>query len=526
MTEKSGHVTDLNPSGDNSHPTNKYSRRVVLVLWIIFAALIGYQAVGVFPFTPMNGNAAGIVKGVEMASHGGSFYNGYRYVVQPGTYWILYFLARLLQADVYNLFAALSTICSLGFVIFSALLVSRITGLPTPACALIILLFPEAGAGSYYPNSKAMAAFFATLALYVTSRTRNMYVLFLSGCVLGFAAFIRYSLLLVAPSSLFLLHRGNWKDTIYRTTILAFSTVLVATCAMLLCGVRPADIVCEIQIHGQSASLVGGITPWFDLSIYTCFFGIFLPILMIMGLFLIIKHRQWRLLGIFTFGICGWVYFYYGKVHSPKYMYALIPFFALPIAYFAEHLVEMYERGSSHKFCLVTSLIAIGFFLQFFVGVRIYRPSWAPLPTVAELFSTTVGGRFPRGKIDVPQVVIGAGQIIATGDLHRIASGWFFLPLTWHRWKQSTQVHQENFLKQINESSENLIILTEGWDRQNVLQLLLFRLKFAPMPSGWPESGIMCWTKASRNLYLVLLPDGGAPLPIWFVPTNMPDILF
>ncbi len=528
MTDSSKEVTDHNDSNYNAQISTMLSQRAIFISWIIFAVLICYAAIGVFPLTPMNGNAAGIVKGIEMSSSGGSFYDGYRYVVQPGIYWILYFLARSLQIDVYNAFAALSAICGLGFVVFSALLLNRVTSVPIPICGLIMLLFPEASVGSFYPNSKAVAACFAVFALYAVSRTRNIYILLLSGCILGFAAFIRYSLLLIAPSSLFLLYRGNLKDAIYRTSILALATVLVAASAMALSGVSPADIIREIQIHGQSAASIANINPWFDLTIYMCFFGIFLPILILAGLFLMVKNRRWRLLGIFAFGIAGFTYFYYGKVHSPKYMYALIPFFALPIVHLAAHLMEIHKSDSGHKLSLIMSLIVVGFFMQYFVGVRVYNPSWLELPTVANLFSSTVCGRFPRGKMDAPHVVIGAGQIIATGDLHRLASGWFFLPLMWHKRKQSSQVYQEDFVREIKESSQNLIILTEGWDKENVLQLLLFRLKFVPLPSESPsESGVMRWTKAERNIYLVLLPDGGmTPLPIWFVPTNMPDILF
>jgi len=501
--------------GRSDIPPIVLTKHQVFACWVFFFALFAYLLVGVLPVTPLEGDGVGIAYGVESYKRGGSFLDGYRYPVQAGTYFIVWALSVISGADAYTVFAVLGAFCCVGFVIVTALLLNRITSVPVPICGLIVLLFPEVTAASYYANSKVVGAFLAVSGLYIVSTSRNVTSLVVAGCLLGFASFVRYSVLLVAPASLLLLYRPSWSETVRRTAILALVTLAISSLLLYLGGIDPMDIVKEVQRHSGTAELAERSHAWTNLPSYLAYFGLLMPVLIASGLILIAVQRRWNLIALIVFGTAGFFFFYFGKVHSPKYFYTMTPFFALPVVFLAANWPL--ARTSLRRPCLIglVTVLVVAFFCQYFVGIRVYDRDDFRTPTLVNLFSTSLGGRFPRGKIEKPRFVIGAGQVLPTGDLHRLATGWLFLPLMWHNQKSAARTIEDNFRAYVSQDGDGVTVIAEGWERESVAQYLLITSGFVREQPSPPDSNVSLWKKGRTMLYLMALPDGGSPPEVW-----------
>lgn len=504
----------------------RLTRRQEFALWLLFLVVFAYWEVGVFPLTPLEGDGVGIAYGVESFKRGGSFSDGYRYPVQAGAYFIVWAVSTICGLDAYTAFAWVCAFSCAGFVFVSALLLNWITSVPVPICGLIVLLFPEVCAGSYYANSKVVGAFIAVTALYVACVGRGLFSLVAAGCLMGSASLVRFSVLLVAPASLFLLYRDNWRQAIRRTAIFALVTLAVSGILLYASGIHPAEIVKEVQRHSGTAELVDRAGMWTNLPSYLAYFGVLLPVLISAGVILMLVDRQWRLVGLLIFATAGFFFFYFGKVHSPKYFYTLTPFFALPVVFLAVKRPWVFR--SLPRPCLIGAgaVLAVALFCQYFVGIRIYDRTWFQAPKVVELFSTTLGGRFPRGKLEEPMVLIGAGQVLPTGDLHRLASGWFFLPLMWRNQKLSAQAFEDDFRDYVNRHGDGAAIIAEGWERESVAQYLLLISGFVRDRPPTREDMISVWRKPGTTVYLLALPDGGSPPSVWTPSLSTKELVF
>jgi len=311
------------------------------------------------------------------------------------------------------------------------------------------------------------------------------------------------------------LYRPSWSETVRRTAILALVTLAISSLLLYLGGIDPMDIVKEVQRHSGTAELAERSHAWTNLPSYLAYFGLLMPVLIASGLILMAVQRRWNLIALIVFGTAGFFFFYFGKVHSPKYFYTMTPFFALPVVFLAANWPL--ARTSLRRPCLIglVTVLVVAFFCQYFVGIRVYDRDDFRTPTLVNLFSTSLGGRFPRGKIEKPRFVIGAGQVLPTGDLHRLATGWLFLPLMWHNQKSAARTIEDNFRAYVSQDGDGVTVIAEGWERESVAQYLLITSGFVREQPSPPDSNVSLWKKGRTMLYLMALPDGGSPPEVW-----------
>jgi hypothetical protein len=447
---------------------------------LIFGALFLYGLIGIFPIAPVEGDGVGIANGAAQIAEIGveATTLAYRYNVQSGTYWLTAVVHNLTGAESYTVLALLSALAASVFILLSAALLSHITKIPFSVCGLVLLLFQESFTSGYYANSTVMAAVFLIAAFWVVTLGDKIYLLIVAGVLLGIGAWMRFDVPLVAPAILLLLHRGNWKQTLARTTLVAVISGLVALAAIYLSGSNIQAILSSAGSHRDSLSLIrknfnvllleGG-----DLRSHVAFYTPFLLLLIAIGIFHLVRQRSWLILGIPMLGSVPFYAAYLNAITTPKYLYYLIPFAAL-LALYA--LPEIQSLLSKHTFLgrsilLILLMLFIG---QYIIGWQFSSSARPNLrqsyPSFFPLFSTST----PIKGVERITLVMGAGSSVTTADGRRLLSGIVFAPLFQYDQKSLINIEVGGLKRYIEQQNINpLNILTTQYSSQQVLLNLL-----------------------------------------------------
>lgn len=443
-----------------------------------FLVLAAYQALGIFPVSPVEGDGIGIANGAKQAASVGLGPTplSYRYSVQSGTYALIVMVHKLTGLDTLVAFSLLSAFCAVLFILMSAALLRRIVGYAFPVCGIVVLLFQEVSTGGYYANSTVIAAAFSVLALYILAASDRMYAHIVAGVLLGVGVWMRCDAILVAPACLLLLHGRDWKQTLSRTAIVALTTVLVSTSAIYLSGGSISAILLTTGSYlttdfsatpGLGIPLLGAVTVKSHLS----FFSMCLLFLILLGVLYLVRTRNWHFLGILLLAVIPFYVAMQGKIESPKYMYYLVPFFCVAaLSAFSEIRVATHRKRAFY-------LLAVTFLFvsQYIVGLRLSFASKPyieePYPTLAYLFVTDP----PTEAITRASLVVGSGTLVTSPDGPRLSSGVLYAPLAWYNQKSLLNAELTGFYSYLaNADSTPLHIVAPLYQaRQLVSHVLL-----------------------------------------------------
>lgn len=448
--------------------------------WLLlgFGLFLAYTTFGMLPIEPLEGDGLGIANGAHQLATVGldNTTLAYRYPVQSGTYAVVALLHQIAGVNTYVLLALISAFAALLLVLASAALLHRITGFPVGACGLVLLLFQEAYTTGYYGNSTVVAGFLVIAALWNAAPARGLPRLLLSGLLLGLGIWMRFDAVLVAPALLLLVHRGNWRQTITRTALVAGVTVVVALAALTLSGSSLQNILNSVGGHRELVSGSGGSLMLLennDLRSHVTFFTGLVLLLIGLGCFHLLRTRQWQTLGTICLGTLPLYAAYTGAITTPKYLVYLLPFFACLALYAAPELAALYARHRTLAGLLLAGLCLL-FVMQYVVGWEFSssaRPNLRkPTPTLVRLFSMTT----PLPRIERVTWAIGAGSSATTGDGRRLLSGVLFAPIFQHHLKQQDNAEIAKLRRYLaGNGGDYRILTTEYYSYQLVLHLLL-----------------------------------------------------
>lgn len=457
-------------------PRSASGATLLAISWLAFIILLAYYALGILPIVPVEGDELGIVNGAIQIEQSGlaSRSLAYRYEVQSGTYSAIRFLHRVFSIDVLHAFGWLSGVCSLLFVVLSAWLVSRLLPVAMPLCGIFLLLFQEATASGYYANSTVVAALFSVLALLVVTHSDRLLALIAAGILFGIAAWMRIDVLVVAPATLVLLYKEDWKRAAGKTTIVAGATIAAALATLYLSGGSVEGVLKYSDIHlagtydgtlKLAVPIVGGANA----KSLAGFFSVLLAGLLLLGLIVMAMRRDWRNLLLLVAGTVPFFIYYFGTIVSPKYLYYLLPFFLLASLYPLSYL------NGKRKGAIILVLAAVTFIVQYPLGMRAVfknKPYVAePFPTIA----TIVGIPIAKKNIESLSLVLGSGSVLTTDDGYRLTSGLLFAPVLWHHHKSILEQELDAFKTYFAGLADaERYFLTTGWvSRQTVIHLLL-----------------------------------------------------
>ncbi len=422
---------------ENNISKNSRNRQNILIFCnIIFILLLIYQALGFFPIAPVESDGIGVANGVvEMAQKGlGESQIAYNYLVQPGTYVFVLLFYKITGADPFALYSVLCAIACVCFVILGSMLLNKITCYPIAICGLVMLLFQETMAGGYYPNSTVLAAPFAFLALYITANYRNLFPLLLAGLFMALAGWVRFDAFLVAPACLALLYDQKLKPAILKTMFVAGVTVLAAFLFLYFSGSGFDKILADTgAIKGiQNYSLVAADEKaGLEISHYIKTLIVFFPILLVylscIGFLHIIASRRWKFIMLYIMGVAPSVLAHFTTFDTPKRLYICLPFLALP----ALLSFNLFKQSSQNIRKVLIILGSVIFVSQYVIGLTVSfaNKPWSskPCPQIASLFTW----KPVLKQTNSLSLVLGAGNVIATGDYLRLSSGLFWSPLFW-----------------------------------------------------------------------------------------------
>jgi len=477
--------------------------KVTAAKFLLFTLALAYLSLGFFPNAPIEGDGNGIANGASLMAFQGFGPNefSYRYQTQTGAYVLVVWLHLATGLSTLSAFSWLSAAAMLVFLLTSTAFVHRLTGASLAVCGLALLLFQEIFTGGYYANTTVISAAFLMVAFYCCLSSRRMPVLLLAGCLLGISAWVRFDAILVMPVVILLLQypRATSTNADSAWTLPKTTTGLARFFRVDSQGVwRAAGVLC-------AAALVTSVTIWLSNSSYQAILGaaqghlenepagtsgLGLPLLgssdfksqlsifsllalvmSIAGVAQLLVARKWLLLGIALFGVLPFYTVYWGRMTSPKYLYYLLPFFAILIASALLALPRL--PPAKRNVCLGIGLAL--FLLQYILGIRVGFATKSyiepPVPTFANLLTIEK----PLRTIQNVSLVIGSGTYINTDDGDRLSSGILFSPLVWRVQKQQLLADLANLSHHLAASAaQPLVLMTDQYRaKQLALNFLL-----------------------------------------------------
>ncbi len=485
----------------------KYNHQKLLIFYyILFLGLFAYQALGFFPIAPVESDGIGVANGVvEMAQQGlGKSKVAYNYWVQPGAYVIILFVYKITNADPFAIYSVLSAIACIGFVLIGAMLLSRLTNYPLPICGLILLLFQETLAGGYYANSTVLAAPLAFLSLYITANYRKWGPLFLAGVLMAAAGWIRIDVFLVAPACLVLLYDQNIKQAILKTIFVALVTVVFAGFLLNISGSGFDKILADTEtIKGiQNYSLVAADEKaGLEINHYIKTLIVFFPILIVLmsftGLIHSLAGRQWKIIALCVMGVAPSLTAHFTTFDTPKRLYICLPLLALPPLLCFNYFKE---RAPSTRWVWggLCTLLLVG---QYLIGMTVdfANKPWSskPYPQIAAFFTWKPAVE----QVNQLSLVLGAGDVITTGDYLRLSSGLFWSPPFWFNEKKQF-INNLNILKIYlkNTHPSALKVLATTHEMKQIVNMLLINDGYALVKYIKGEYSLLVWEKNDHSV--------------------------
>jgi hypothetical protein len=455
-----------------------------------------HWAIGVWPFTPVEGDDQGVVNTLEAWSSTPRLLPrvAYPYAIQPGTYLVLRGLNGLSSLGWLQLYAAMSAAGAVWFVVASTFILVPLTRLRPTWVALSLLTAQELGAAAYYANTSAIAGAVVLSGLLIGMRRPSPAGGVIAGAVIAFGAWLRLDALLPTLAFLPLLVASHvlWRRAFVCTAFAAVVALLLLVALLAVSGLTPCDswMVYQTRTAGTDWSplLTRG---WLALS-STMGLG------SAAGLILWLVRRQWALLVVTILGSLPSIAVYGRSLTTPKYLYYAIPFLALP-ALWTIAAIASARHGVIR--CVKFAWLAV-LALEVFTGLRTSNERFRRFDPGE--FWLQVVSRPWRGK--TLQWGLGDGEVIPTDDGPRLRGGLWYAPAMWHREKSAAQAELILLDKQLNDPRTKRVIVStylsqqvvEGWLQRHAFVLLSHTVADADCRRSW-------WRRGSRDLTVVLV---------------------
>ena len=466
-----------------------------LINTTLIILLLSYFMIGAYTVSPIEGDGMGIAMGAFQKNITGNGNNvfSHLYYFQSGSYQIVYFLSNLLSVNTFTLFSILSTIMGLVFILYTSLLLKKILELSFLISFLASVLFQEIFTGCFYPNSTILAAPFLVIVLYyiVTLEKTNLNLI-LAGLTMSIGVWFRYDLIIVSPIILFFLYDNNFKQLVFKGLFFYTSLIFFSTLFLYLCGTNPIEIyksatIITTEYSGNNIGNTGteniGINSlgnW-DIKTFFSFYNPLILLLLFIGLFLIIKSKDWKLLIYSTLPVGLIYYFYFGTFTTPKYLYYVIPFLLIPILYIYKS--KQILNVTLKKLIIFSSIFLFSLF--YFVGFRIVFNSknyvendysiMKSNPTFIEVYKKNL--EFSKVFKEF-SIVLGTGSIINTADANRLSTGIIYYPIMWYNLKQNVRNEYDSldvyFKQLVNKQDTINIIATQYHSVQLAKMIVLY----------------------------------------------------
>jgi len=298
--------------------------------------------------------------------------------------------------------------------------------------------------------------------------------------LLGIAPLFRADILMMYPILLLIAYIKKRKisKAVIITTIFAVTTISIYVISNLLLKANPLLKLSQKEDIASEVTKNILLKTTFEMSL--TYFQITTFILIILGIYSIIKRKKWFLLSLSVIPVLINYFVYFDHVlYCGKYFLYMLPFIIIIVV---EGLYYIKEK----KKYLLTLLCLLG--IEFFIGTSFSTDS---LPWFSTSYS--ILNNKPKGyniasinlnnKISIPigklknlkaNISIGPGQVIGTADELMLINGHFFSPFYYHLRKSIILKEREKALQYILKNTDTNIIVTAGYGaRTMTLQLLL-----------------------------------------------------
>ncbi len=381
-------------------------------------SLLFYQLIGAFSIAPVELDGIRIATGVTtINSHGieSSKEELYAYDVQAGTYLTILRIHQLTSVNPFTIFSILSTVGCLSFIFFGAQMVSYYTNSNFWVALVCILLFQEALVNAYYPNSNVFAAPFLIMSVYfLTQRVSNGNVL-LSAMLLAFGVWMRIDSIMISLIFPLLLFRQTLAGFLRRSSLFALTFITVFITLSQLSNVELSNIFGLTQRHMEGTfggKPMLGILGQVEIQSYLSFYSLVNIVMIGIGIIYLLRTNNLKLLSSCLVAILPLVCVYFGDLSSPKYLFYVLPFYAIFTASALKYL-----KGRP----VLSSFVVFLWMSQYlFFGIQ----------------TTTNNGEFSGVEIGdfivSPKAKNIQPYLLNTDDGKRMLSGKMLLPVAWY----------------------------------------------------------------------------------------------
>jgi hypothetical protein len=423
--------------------------------------------VGVFPLEPVFGDGIEIANGAtQMArTEFGPNPLAYRYSQHPGAHVVLAVFNRYLGLDAHTTFLAFSAISAAIFIVFSALLISRLVGCPWGLAGLGMLLFQEATAAAYYANTNVLAGAIGISAIYLLDGRRDgMRTLVAAGVLVGISLFIRLDAALLALVVMPVLYRGGWTQMILQTTLVAVVSVLTWALLFIASGASIAELTTAVTFKQD---LFTAAEDWQNtVRSHISYFSLLCSALIAVGTVSLAMRRQWRVLAIVAAGVLPFYLIFPDGVDTPRYLYYATPFWAsLAVA-------GLWSIGSFAPRLQIAMIAAVAFLFvgQYVIG---YRQYGGPSDAGVHLLP---GYRTADGLPVQPRLWYGHAAVSPGINGGRLSTGLLYAPV-WHQMlkRRAREENDAMYELLVSKQDEAYHVHVMGWTPATSVRWSLLR---------------------------------------------------
>jgi len=472
-------------------------------IWLLCAVLLFEFMVGMFPFSPVEGDEQAVINGIRemVRPTGADLSMRYDYPLQPGAYWMTIGVHAATGADCGVCYFALSAACALLFAWIAAALISGLSGLSGLGFAgslALALLCQEIQRAACYANSSTIGGCLVLAGLLVAARRpAGLGTLAIAGALFGLGGWCRLDSLVLTPALLVILWR---RETPARALIMTLQSALVTMISLVVLFAAIHVSLREILgVYSARGEERGYFRTLMGFHVVTS-----VGILLAAGWGAVIcwrRHVFWPIL-LFVSVLIPTLYLYSKSLGTPKYFYYLTPFLALLAATGVRNIVTDRRR-------LLGGAVLIVAAAEWVTGLRTARTEvrrFTPEPTWTTSAPINIGSK----RI---VWVVGPGEILGNADGLELRTGLAFAGLVWHREKERA-LGQIAALHQAIDRHPRIALLTTtyasyqcaaGYLRQCGFECLTKRADDRD-----PASHLDRWTDGDRECWLAWINEGTA----------------
>ncbi|MGM9506796.1 hypothetical protein ACS5NO_03685 [Larkinella sp. GY13] len=465
----------------------------------IVGLLCIYFCIGIFPFTLYETDALDIISGCKWMIKEVKFeenYYTYNFQSQPGIFFWVIVTYKLLNINLIEAYCFVSALFGFLFLILSSYFVSQLLYFSFAYSLLSLLLFQEIFSACFYMNSATGAAFFMMAAFVLILNRNSFFRCILASILLALSAWTRFDVIVAFPVIFLLIRANNFKE---RVILTLYIFIIFFLFVGLLFYTSNARNILEDIFHGAGSlsfmenqkTAQSFFSSQFARSIIGCF-SILVLTLIVYGTYLIIRCKEWKLLGLYLLPILFFMLILGARVVAGKHILYYTPFLAFPVIYVFKHIIK---TGYAYNKKLLF-IISMAFFFQYIIGFQFLFSSHPysndgyvsikPYP----IFSTLLSFRSNIKGLDSLKIVIGGGTKLSTSDEMLLSSGILFSPLMWHQLKRNSEADYKAIADYVTTFNDDTLHITTSQGGVYPVKNILYLSGYTILN---PESKLYIW---------------------------------